>query len=224
MTSKLRSISLFCVLGGAALAASAQAPGSWTLRAGAVQLRPQVDSGELSVPSASGTQMDLRSASTLGGGLSYALSDRLVLDLPLSLPLRHDLVADGALAGVGKIGEVKLQPISLLLQWRFGEASAALRPYVGAGLTYAKFFKARSNATLTAVTGGSPASPTTLELSSRFGPTLQLGAAWAFDARWSLDAQLSKTLLKTRARLSTGQSIDLDVDPLGLALAVGYRF
>lgn len=223
MTSTLRSISLLCALGGVALSAAAQTPGSWTLRAGAVQLRPQVDSGALSAPGTPGTRMDLRSASAVGGGLSYALTDRLVLDLPLSQPLRHDLVADGALAGVGKIGEVRLQPVSLLLQWRFGDAGASLRPYLGAGLTYAKF-KARSNATLTAVTGGSPAEPTTLALDSRLGPTLQLGAAWAFDARWSLDAQLSRTWLKTKARLSTGQSIDLDLDPIGLGLAVGYRF
>lgn len=226
MNSTRLSISLFALLTGAALCSTslAKTAGSWTLRGGATQIRPQVDSGHLSAPSEAGTQVDVRSTTALSGGITYALSDPLSLDLPLALPFKHDLVGDGAIAGVGKIGEVKVLPITLLAQWRFLEAQSALRPYLGAGLTYARFFKERSTATLTAVTGGSPSNPTTLKVDSAFGASFQLGASYAFDRRWSLDAHIVKTLLKTTATLSTGQTIDLKLDPLSLGLAVGYRF
>lgn len=224
--SALASMPRLLLLASLALAGTAQAQsaGSLTLRAGATQIRPQVDSGDLSAPSLPSTQVDVRSATSLSGGITYAVTDQLSLDLPVALPFKHDIVGAGAIAGVGKIGEVKALPITLLAQWRFFDAQSALRPYLGAGLTYAKFFKERGNATLTAITGGSPSTPTTLKVDSRFGASFQLGAGYAFDSRWSLDAHVVKTLLKTTTQLSTGQSIDLKLDPLSLGLGVGYRF
>lgn len=226
IASPVAALSPLLLLAGLALAGAAQAQsaGSLTLRAGATQVRPQVDSGDLSAPSLPSTQVDLRSATSLSGGITYAVTDSLSLDLPLALPFKHDIVGAGAIAGVGKIGEVKVLPITLLAQWRFLGAQSALRPYLGAGLTYARFFKERGNATLTAITGGSPSNPTTLEVDSRFGASVQLGASYAFDARWSLDAHVAKTLLKTTAQLSSGQSIDLKLDPLSLGVGLGYRF
>jgi outer membrane protein len=226
MNSTQLSISLLTLVTGAALCSTshAQTAGSWTLRGGATQIRPQVDSGNLSAPSETGTQVDVRPATSLSGGITYALSDQLSLDLPLALPFKHDIVGDGAIAGVGKIGDVRVLPVTLLAQWRFLDAQSALRPYLGAGLTYARFFKERSTATLTALTGGSPSNPTTLKVDSGFGASFQLGASYAFDSRWSLDAHVVKTLLKTTTTLSTGQTIDLKLDPLSLGLGIGYRF
>lgn len=229
MNPKFASITPFALtlLGLALLsagAAQAQSAGSWTLRAGATQIRPQVDSGDLSAPSEVHTQVDVRSATSLSGGINYALTDNLTLDVPVALPFKHDIVGAGAIAGVGKIGEVKALPVTLLAQWRFLGAQAPLRPYVGVGPTYARFFKERGNATLTAITGGSPSNPTTLSVESRWGASFQLGGTWAVDNRWSVDLHAVKTLLKTKTTLSTGQSIDLKLDPVTFSAGVGYRF
>jgi outer membrane protein len=111
-----------------------------------------------------------------------------------------------------------------MLQWRFGEADAALRPYLGLGPTYARFYGSRSTAALSAITGGSPARPTTLEIESKWTASVQLGAAWRVAPRWQLDAAVSHTPLKTEGRLSTGQTLPMKLDPLSLSLGLAYRF
>jgi outer membrane protein len=204
--------------------AAAQGAGSWLLRGGATTIQPQVQSGDLSTPSTPRSQADLESDTQATAGITYMITDRWALDLPLSAGFKHDLVGAGALAGAGRLAEVKVLPISLMLQWRFGEADAALRPYLGLGPTYARFYGSRSTAALSGITGGSPARPTTLEIESKWTASVQLGAAWRFAPRWQLDAAVSHTPLKTEGRLSTGQTLPMKLDPLSLSLGLAYRF
>jgi len=208
----------------AAPLAPAQSAGSWLVRAGATQISPDVDSGNLSAPSFANTRVDVRSDTQLSGGITYMLTDHWAVDVPLALPFTHDTVGAGAIAGVGKIGEVKVLPITLLAQYRFAGANDALRPYVGLGPTYARFYKARSTATLNALTGGLPSSPTTLSVDSRWGFTAQLGLAMEVAPRWYLDAAVLKTKLKTRTSLSTGQTLNIKLDPWTYTVGIGYRF
>ncbi len=205
-------------------AAQAQSAGTWMLRGGATNITPSVDSGNLSASSASGTRIDSDGNTQLAGGITYMLTDHWAVDLPLALPFKHNLTGDGAIAGAGKIGETKSLPMSLFGQYRFGETNAQFRPFVGAGLTYAKFYKERGNATLTAITGGSSSNPTTLSLKSKLGLTLQAGATVALTERWFAEGMVSKTFLKTRGTLSTGQTIDVTLNPTTFCLGVGYKF
>jgi outer membrane protein len=152
------------------------------------------------------------------------VSDNLAVDLPLALPFKHDIMGAGAIAGTGKVGEVKALPITLLGQYRFGAADAQIRPYLGGGLTYARFFKEKTTAAMTALTGGTPANPTTMKVDSKLGATAQIGASVAIDARWSIDVNVAKTLLKTTATLSSGQTIDLKLNPVSFGIAAAYRF
>ena len=208
----------------AATAAHAQSAGSLLLRGGVMQIRPNVSSGDLSAPSQAGTKIDIDSATQIGGGITMMLTDNVAVDLPLALPFKHDIVGAGAIAGSGKLGEVKALPFTLLGQYRFMEATSTLRPYVGGGLTYAKFFKERSTAALSGLTGGTPANPTTIKVGSKFALSLQLGASVALDDHWFVYASLMHTFLKTRNTLSTGQTLDAKLDPNTISLAVGYRF
>lgn len=208
----------------AAATAQAQSAGSLMARIGVTQISPSVTSGDLTPPAFAGTKANVGSNAQLGGGVTYMVTNNWAIDLPLALPFKHEITGAGAIAGVGKIGEVKALPISLFAQYRFGEASAKFRPYVGAGPTYARFFKARGTNTLTALTGGTPANPTTLSVESKLVPTLQLGATVALNERWFLDAMVAKTWLKTRNTLSTGQTLDVKLNPTTFALAIGYRY
>ena len=207
-----------------AMPAAAQTAGSVMVRAGATQIKPNVTSGELSPPSLPNTTASVSSDTQLAGGITYMVTNNIAIDLPISLPFKHEINGDGAIAGVGKIAEVKALPITLLGQYRFLEPDAKLRPYVGAGVTYAKFYKAQSTAALSALTGGTPANPTTIEVKSKFAATVQLGASFAIDKRWFVDAFVARTFLKTRATLSTGQTLDMKLDPNSYSLAVGYTF
>ncbi len=222
-TTPIRFALISLALLGSA-AAQAQAAGSWLVRAGITNITPDVTSGDLSAPSLAGTKSDVGDSTRLGGGITYIVNEHFSLDVPLALPFKHELTGDGAIAGVGKIGEVKVLPMTLLAQYRFGEPTAQFRPYVGAGPTYAKFFKERSTATLSALTGGTPANPTTLSVESKLVPTIQLGASWTLNERWFVDAMVAKTFLKTRTTLSTGQTLDIQLDPVTVSVAVGMRF
>lgn len=215
---------LKCIAAGlmlAAFGASAQPAGSWLGRIGATTISPQVESGFLTAPSLPGTQIDAGDSTQLSGGITYMLTDTIALDVPLALPFRHDLTGAGAIAGAGKVGEVKALPMTVLLQWRFMDANAKMRPYVGAGVTYAKFFKERGTSTLSALTSGSP---TTFSVDSKAAGTVQLGASFMVTDKWFVDVNATKTWLSTRASLSTGQTIDMKLDPISFSIGVGTRF
>ncbi|SDO82150.1 outer membrane protein [Rhodoferax sp. OV413] len=207
-----------------AAAAQAQTAGTWMLRGGVMNITPDVDSGNLSASSLPNTQIDSNGSTRPSGGITYMLDDHWALDVPIAVPFKHTLTGAGSIAGSGKIGETKALPITLLGQYRFGEANAQFRPFVGAGLTYAKFFKERSTATLTAITGGNASTPTTLSLESKLGLTLQVGGTLALNERWFVEGMVAKTFVKTTGTLSTGQTIKVTLDPLTLSLGVGYRF
>jgi len=83
---------------------------------------------------------------------------------------------------------------------------------------------ARGTASLSALTGGTPANPTTLAVDSKVAASLQIGATYRFDAHWFADATVLRTFLKTRTTLSTGQTLDTRLDPTTIAIAVGYAF
>ncbi len=208
----------------AAGAAQAQSAGSLIGRIGATQIRPDVTSGDLTAPSFAGTQADIKPAAAITAGLTYMLTDRISIDLPLAAGFKHEIVGAGAIAGVGKIGEVKALPITLLGQYRFPAINGNFRPYLGAGPTYAKFYGARSTAALTALTGGSPSNPTTLSVKSKFGATVQMGADVGLAPGWSLDVAVLKTFLKTTTTLSTGQTLDAKLDPTSITFGITRKF
>lgn len=208
----------------AAGAAQAQSAGTWLGRVGATQIRPQVDSGDLSAPSLAGTKADINPDTQPGGGITYMLTDNIAVDVPLALPFTNEIVGAGAIAGVGKIGEVRAVPATVLGQYRFGGANAKFRPYLDAGLTYARFYKARGTAALTALTGGTPANPTTLKVDSKVAITVGVGGSLMLNERWFIEGHVTKTFLKTRTTLSTGQTLDTKLDPTALSLALGYKF
>ena len=201
----------------------AQSAGTWLGRVGVTRIAPDVTSGDLSAPSLPGTKTDVKADTQLSGGITYMYTDHFAVDLPLALPFRHDLVGAGSIAGVGKIGDVKALPITLLAQYRFLEAQAPVRPYVAAGLTYARLYGEQGSGALTALTnpGGTP---TRLAIDSRWGTTFQVGVTARINDTWFVDASLSKTLLKTRNTLSTGQTLDIKLDPVTVSVGVGMRF
>jgi outer membrane protein len=207
-----------------ATVAQAQSAGSISGRFGLTRIQPDVDSGDLSAPSFAGTKADIKGDTRLTGGLTYMVTNSIALDLPLAAGFKHDIVGDGAIAGVGKIGEVRALPITLIAQYRLFGANAPWRPYVGIGPTYAKFYNARSTATLTALTGGTPQNPTTLKVDSKWAVTGTLGLSATLAPGWSMEVAVLKTALKTRTTLSTGQTLDATLDPWSYCLSVGYRF
>src|SRR5450830_1104682 len=121
--------------------AFAQSAGTWMARVGAMKITPAVSSGYLSAPDyMGGTKADVSADTQLSGGITYMYTDHLSVDVPLSLPFKHQIIGDGALKGAGALAEVKALPATVFFQYRFMEPNAKFRPYVGLGATYAYFF------------------------------------------------------------------------------------
>ena len=203
--------------------AMAQAAGDWMVRVGASNITPQVSSGNLTAPSPSGTKADVGSDTEGGGGITYMYTDNISVDLPIFMPFTHTLYGAGSIAGVGKVGKVSALPATVFVQYRFFEPQASFRPYVGIGPTYAYFFDETGSGALTGLTnpGGKA---TTLKVDSQWTYTVQVGATLAIDKHWFADIFYANTPLKTKETLSTGQTLDITLDPVTYGLALGYRF
>jgi outer membrane protein len=218
--NKLALATVLCAAGGAAMAQSA---GTWLIKSGINTIAPQVDSGDLSAPSLPGTKIDVEKASAVIVTAAYMLTDAVSLEFYAGLPYKHDVVGDGAIQGVGRLGTVKQVSPTLFAQYRFMAASAPLRPYVGLGLTYLYHFDEEGSGTLTALTNpGGP--PTRMSAGDAWGLSPQVGVNYKLNERWFIDASVIKTFIKAESTLSTGQKIETRLDPLSANLSLGYRF
>lgn len=203
--------------------AMAQKAGSFSASIGVTQISPSIGSGNLSAPSLPGTQVGVSNNTQLTGALNYMVSDNIALHLPIGFGYKHDVTGAGAIAGVGKLADTKALPITLMGQYRFMDANAAFRPYVGAGASYVKFYSTNGTGVLTAITNpGGPGTGVSFE--SKLAPTVQLGAIFNLNEKWYVEAAYSKTLLKTRGTLTTGQTIDVKFDPSAYSFQIGYKF
>lgn len=203
--------------------AFAQKAGSFTASVGFTQISPSVSSGNLSAPSLPGTQVSITNNSQLTGAVNYMVTDNIAVHLPIGFGFKHDINGAGAISGVGKIADTKALPITLIAQYRFLDANAQFRPYVGAGASYVKFYNSNGTGVLTAITNpGGPATGVSFE--SKLAPTFQLGGIYNINEKWYVELAYSKTLVSTRGTLTTGQTIDVKLDPSAYSLQVGYKF
>jgi outer membrane protein len=207
---------------------SAQTAGTWMVRAGVTKITPEVTSSCMTAPDFGNgptgcTKTDVGADTQLSGGVTYMLTNNVALDVPVALPFKHKIIGAGSMAGSGDIGEVQALPMTVFVQYRFLEANATFRPYVGLGATYAYFFNEQGSGKLTATTnpGGTP---TKITVDSKFILTPQIGATLALNDKWFVDMSYSKSKLNTTTHLSTGQELNVDLDPATFSIGVGYKF
>lgn len=197
--------------------------GKLSARVGVNAAFPQVDSGNLSAPSPAGSKVDISNAYALGGGVNWKVDEHWSLDLPLGIPFKTRISGDGAISGVGVIGESYVVPATGLVQYRFLSEQASVRPLFGLGLTYVNFVKEKGNGTMTGLLNPGGA-PVTLKVDDKLTLTAQVGATLNLSERMFVEAMVAYTPLKTRTTLSTGQTIDVRLNPITAGLYVGYRY
>ena len=206
----------------------AQSAGSWMVRAGATKLEPAGPSNCMTAPdfgdTATGcTKSNVSADTQLAGGMTYMVTNNVSVDVPVALPFKHQVIGAGSMQGAGNIGEIQALPVTVFLQYRFMEANAQFRPYVGLGATYAYFFNPQGSGRLTATTNpGGP--PTTFTVDSKFILTPQIGATLAVGDKWFVDVFYSKSKLSTTTHLSSGQTMSADLDPAAYGIALGFKF
>lgn len=205
-------------------AAQAQVAGTWYGGIGVTHIAPNTRSGDLSPPSAPGTKVDVGSDTQPTLALGRMITDNIAVELPIGFGFKHEITGAGAIAGVGRIGTVRVLPISVFAQYRFLEPNARFRPYGTVGLNYAHFYGERGSATLNAINPTNPPGGTTLDVDSRFGWSVGLGVVANLTDRWFVDLRYVRTFLRTTATLNSGQKIDIRLDPDVYTIGVGMRF
>ncbi len=205
-------------------AASAQSAKQWSLALGLKQISPQTESGFLTAPTLPGVKNDVGSDTKPVLTIGYMLTDNIGLETFIAPPFKHDQNGDGSIKGTGKLGTVESLPATLLLKYRFMDPKSAWRPYVSGGVSYAYFQKERGSAQLTALTNTGSSTPTTFKVDRNWGTTFELGMTYSFNEKWFADVSISKSFVKTTSRFSTGQTIEVKLDPVATSLSVGYKF
>lgn len=201
---------------------SGQSAGHWSYTVGNTFITPKVSSGDMSGPGPAGIKIDVGHAYAPTLSASTMLNDHLATEFRFGLPTRHDISGKGTYDNVGKIASIRQTLASLFLQYRFQNATAAFRPYIGVGLAYAHFPDVTSTTTLDALLG-----PTTIKADDHFGGAAQIGAIYRLTDRWFVDASVTKTFLKTKLTLTSGcivRTIDARLDPVSVNVSVGYQF
>lgn len=206
MKFRTSALALALVLGGAATPALAQSAGTWTVGVGAHQVNPKSDNGEL----AGGTlpvEVESNVRPTITG--EYFIADNLGIEVLASLPFKHDIAIDG----LGTVGETKHLPPTVSLQYHFGQGK--VKPFVGAGVNYTKFFSEETSGALE-------------------GADLELDASWGLAAHAGVDFKVGdKGAIRVDARwidIDTDVSVEgeklgtVNIDPLVYGVAYVLSF
>lgn len=196
------------VLGLATLAAGhamAAEASPWLVRVRALHLDPADKSDPVGGAGAA-DRLTIDSKTFPEFDVSYFFSPNVAAELVLTYPQKHDVLLDGK-----SIGTMKHLPPTLLAQYHF-LPDAQFRPYVGAGLNYTTMSSVH-------ILGGNAG----LEHKS-FGLALQAGADFALDRNWSLNADVKKVRIRSDVNSAGAIISKVKVDPLLLAVGVGYRF
>ncbi|WP_326940361.1 OmpW/AlkL family protein [Actimicrobium sp. GrIS 1.19] len=186
-------------------AAMAQQQSPWMVRVRALNLDPDKKSDPVGgVGARDRVTVDSKTFPELD--ISYFFTPNIAAELILTYPQKHDVRLDG-----NKIGTLKHLPPTLLAQYHFMPAKS-FDPYLGVGINYTSI----TNVHLLNDTAG-------LDHSS-VGYALQAGIDFNIDKNWSINLDVKKLRLRTDLTLGGVKVSNLQVDPLLVAVGVGYRF
>ncbi len=162
-------------------------------------------------------------ATTLVGSYTRTLDDHWGVDVLLGWPPSHDVYGTGRLAPFGVTAKVKQAGPTVMLNYNFGAAADKLRPFVGAGVNFTRFFDGRSTESGNIATGG----PTKIRLSDSVGLALQAGVIYKLDERWSICASIVAAKVKADMTATTGsieRTTTIDFRPVVYTVGLGYSF
>jgi outer membrane protein len=112
---------------------------------------------------------------------------------------------------------------TLLLTYTFFDESARLRPYIGAGINYTRFYSRQSTAAGNAASGG----PTSIDLPTSVGPAATVGISFRLTRHFSLYGSISASDVSSRLTATTAgvkRTSYISFGPRTAVLAAGYSF
>ncbi|MDI1349950.1 OmpW family outer membrane protein [Aquabacterium sp.] len=112
---------------------------------------------------------------------------------------------------------------TFFVNYRFFEASARLRPFVGVGLNVTRFKSSTNEAGDKVYNDGNPY----IRLSDSYGPAVQAGVSYKLDAHWSLNASVLTARVDNKLVIETAhsrQEASFRFTPTVWSASVGYSF
>ncbi len=199
-------------------AAAAYEPGNLILRAGAIQMDPDVLSDDVSRNgSPTGGHFDLDEDTQLGLTATYMIAPRIGVELLIATPLESTVRATGALSNLADVAEISQLPTTLSAVYYLSD-DQQFKPYVGLGFNHSKFYDEE---------GLGSFADERVKFEDSTGIAMQFGVDLQLDSRLIANASVRWMDIETEADLkSNGSSYKatLDIDPLFYSVMIGYRF
>jgi outer membrane protein len=166
-------------------------------------------------PAAIGGNPEISDEATPEVDFSYFLTDHIALELIAASP-KHTVNWNSPAAGLLNLGDVRLLPPTLALQYHF-MPSEAFSPYVGAGVNYTWFYDK---------SGTKTAGITSVSYENNFGAALQAGLDYHLAGNWYANIDIKHIFLSTTVKLNGGAlaQASVDIDPTIVGVGVGYKF
>ncbi|PWY54409.1 OmpW family protein [Legionella qingyii] len=205
LTKTIISASLFLL----AIPAIADSPVLVRLRA--IGVLPSASSSTISLIGGEVTQISNQVAPELD--FSYFVTPQIAVELILATT-RHSVEATNTALGSVDLGKVSVLPPTLTAQYHL-DFIPHFKPYIGAGINYTYFYNVNSGPVAT-----------NIHYDSSFGPALQIGADFAINDNWSINADVKKIWVKSNVTVytpATQLETNVHIDPWVVGLGVGYR-
>lgn len=215
----MKKTALAILLGSALFAGSAVAheAGSFIARLGGAYVQANSSS---KTTTAVDVDLKVKNNAQVGLTLGYMLTDNIAIELLGATPFYHKIDAKvPALGlGLGNVVTVKHLPPSLYAQYYFGNAKSPVRPYVGAGINYTRFFDAES------------INPAVTDLKVKkhsVGPVANLGLDVKLTDNFYFNAAAYYTRIKTKANfkaLGLDHEVKIKLDPVVYFSGFTFKF
>ncbi len=242
-----RTFSLPMLAGTLMLSHSALAyeAGNILIRSGIVVVDPQEKSSDIQITApglgaVTGAKVGVDSDAQLGLSATYLVTNRIGVEVLAATPFAHNIMAAGALAGAGKLGEAKHLPPTVSVQYYFLDPASSVQPYAGLGLNYTLFFEESTTNTLTGAIGtlaslkgvsGVTATSSKLKLDDSVGVAAQLGVDYRITdnfginaALWWIDIDTTGTITANTNLGLVKAKVDVEIDPMVYMVGAYVKF
>jgi outer membrane protein len=230
MQKKLVTLAVSAAFALAASGARAANAGPNDFRLGMWFVHFATEAGDISGPYAPpGLGIHVNNIETLYVAYVRTLSTHFQVELAFGYPPLTKTEGRGP-ATVGSvpysgqvISTVRWFSPSMLLEYEFGDANSRLRPYVGVGVNYTRFFARQSTAAGNAASGG----PTSISLPASVGPAATAGLSYEINDRFHVYASYSIAQVNSKLTADTAgilRTSEVHFWPNALVIAAGYSF
>lgn len=230
MHKKMMTLALGAAIALAASGAHAGNAGPNDIRAGVYIVHFDAQAGDISGPYVPpGLNLHVNNVVTLYLAYVRSISTHFNIELTAGYPPLTKTEGRGPamLGSVPYNGRVistaRWFSPSLLFEYVFGDANSRLRPYVGVGVNYTRFFSRQSTAAGNAASGG----PTSIALPSSVGPAATVGLSYEISDRWHVYASYSIAQVNTKLTAQTAglqRTSEVHFWPNALVISAGYSF